>query len=150
MVDHSVFVAEAAGLGYIIVVEDLRVHLCGHGVLGGELLLDCEEFQVAVRIADGLLEFVCLVVVEILRGGVGDRDDLVLAGFAMGEDPVEDLAGMVPAREEQDSTISITGMRSGMPLPLRKRYTRATSKLREVWGAPSSIRQILAVVPPIS
>ena len=48
------------------------------------------------------------------------------------------------------STISITGMRSGSPLPLRKRYWRATSKMRECCGSQSSIRQILAVVPPMS
>ena len=48
------------------------------------------------------------------------------------------------------STISITGMRSGRPLPLRKRWARATSKARVVCGWASSIRQILAVVPPMS
>ena len=48
------------------------------------------------------------------------------------------------------STISITGMRSGRPLPLTKRAWRSTSKLRAVSGRKSSIRQILAVVPPMS
>ena len=41
-------------------------------------------------------------------------------------------------------------MRSGRPLPLTKRAWRSTSKLREVSGRKSSIRQILAVVPPMS
>ena len=48
------------------------------------------------------------------------------------------------------STISITGMRKGRPLPLRNRAARSTSKLREAWGFRFSIRQILAVVPPMS
>src|SRR3954454_13135528 len=48
------------------------------------------------------------------------------------------------------STISITGMRIGIPLPLRNRYCRATSKVREKCGCPSSMRQIFAVVPPMS
>ena len=48
------------------------------------------------------------------------------------------------------STISMTGMRSGSPLPLVKRYTRSTSKVREDCGLPSSMRQIFAVVPPMS
>ena len=34
------------------------------------------------------------------------------------------------------STISITGMRKGRPLPLRNRAARSTSKLREAWGLP--------------
>jgi hypothetical protein len=48
------------------------------------------------------------------------------------------------------STISTTGIFSGMPLPFMKRCARLTSKLRESSGSPSSIRQILAVVPPMS
>jgi len=48
------------------------------------------------------------------------------------------------------STISMTGMRTGKPLPFMNRYCRSTSKLREVSGVPSSIRQIFAVVPPMS
>ena len=48
------------------------------------------------------------------------------------------------------STMSMTGTRMGSPLPLRKRYSRATSKERLVCGTPPSIRQILAVVPPMS
>ena len=44
----------------------------------------------------------------------------------------------------------MTGMRSGRPEPFLKRPTRATSKLREACGAKSSIRQTLAVVPPMS
>ncbi len=47
-------------------------------------------------------------------------------------------------------TISMTGMRIGRPLPLRKRYMRATSKEREICGRRSSISVIFAVVPPIS
>ena len=48
------------------------------------------------------------------------------------------------------SIISITGMEIGMPEPFAKRVVRATSKDRAVLGAKSSIRQILAVVPPMS
>ena len=48
------------------------------------------------------------------------------------------------------SIISITGMEIGIPDPLAKRVLRATSKLRAVFGVKSSIRQILAVVPPMS
>ncbi len=48
------------------------------------------------------------------------------------------------------SIISMTGIEIGMPEPLRKRVVRATSKLRAVRGWPSSIRQIFAVVPPMS
>jgi hypothetical protein len=45
---------------------------------------------------------------------------------------------------------STTGTSSGSPLPRLKRHTRATSNSRVIWGSPSSIRQILAVVPPMS
>ena len=38
----------------------------------------------------------------------------------------------------------------GMPLPFVKRCVRATSKVLAVRGARPSIRQILAVVPPMS
>ena len=48
------------------------------------------------------------------------------------------------------STISITGMRNGMPLPGLKRYSLATSNSRAVLGSASSSRQIFAVVPPMS
>ena len=49
------------------------------------------------------------------------------------------------------SIISITGMRTGMPEPLMKRAARAISNLRARSGAwQLSIRQSLAVVPPIS
>jgi len=48
------------------------------------------------------------------------------------------------------STISMTGMRSGVPLPFLKRDWRSTSKARPLSGWPLSIRQILAVVPPMS
>ena len=48
------------------------------------------------------------------------------------------------------SIISVTGMRTGRPLPLMKREARAISKWREDWGSPSSIRQTFAVVPPMS
>ena len=48
------------------------------------------------------------------------------------------------------SIISMTGMEMGMPLPLVKRCVRATSKVLAVLGVWSSIRQILAVVPPMS
>ena len=44
----------------------------------------------------------------------------------------------------------ITGMRTGRPDPLRKRAARSTSNSRAVCGVKSSIRQIFAVVPPIS
>lgn len=46
--------------------------------------------------------------------------------------------------------MSITGMEIGIPEPLANRVVRATSKLRAVLGVKSSIRQILAVVPPMS
>ena len=42
------------------------------------------------------------------------------------------------------------GMRTGVPLPFLKRDWRSTSKARAFSGSPSSIRQILAVVPPMS
>jgi hypothetical protein len=48
------------------------------------------------------------------------------------------------------SIISITGMRTGIPEPFRNRSARAISKRRAVWGRASSIRQSLAVVPPMS
>jgi hypothetical protein len=48
------------------------------------------------------------------------------------------------------SIISMTGIRTGSPLPFRKRAERSTSKLRDFRGSNSSIRQILAVVPPMS
>ena len=48
------------------------------------------------------------------------------------------------------STISMTGMRTGSPLPFLKRDWRSISKVRPLSGSPSSIRQILAVVPPMS
>ena len=48
------------------------------------------------------------------------------------------------------SIMSMTGMDTVMPLPFLKRVVRATSKVRAVRGAPSVIRQILAVVPPMS
>ena len=48
------------------------------------------------------------------------------------------------------STISMTGMEIGMPLPFLKRQVRATSKVLEVFGVCFSIKQIFAVVPPIS
>src|SRR3954471_4334848 len=48
------------------------------------------------------------------------------------------------------STISITGMRTGSPDPFRKRAARSTSNTREVSGWYFSIRQIFAVVPPMS
>jgi hypothetical protein len=48
------------------------------------------------------------------------------------------------------STISTTGIFTGMPLPFMKRCARSTSKLRESIGSKSSMRQILAVVPPMS
>ena len=37
-----------------------------------------------------------------------------------------------------------------MPLPFVKRWVRATSKVLAVLGVWSSMRQILAVVPPMS
>ena len=48
------------------------------------------------------------------------------------------------------SIISMTGMEMGMPEPLVNRWVRATSKVLAVRGVWSSIRQILAVVPPMS
>ena len=48
------------------------------------------------------------------------------------------------------SIISITGMEMGIPLPLVKRCVRATSKVLAVRGVWSEMRQILAVVPPMS
>jgi hypothetical protein len=48
------------------------------------------------------------------------------------------------------STMSITGMRTGKPLPLAKRAVRATSKCRDCCGVKSSISVSFAVVPPIS
>ena len=48
------------------------------------------------------------------------------------------------------STISITGRRSGSPLPGRNRYSRPTSNSRLVRGWPDSTMQSLAVVPPMS
>jgi hypothetical protein len=48
------------------------------------------------------------------------------------------------------SIISITGMRTGMPEPLRNRSARAISNRRAVWGRAPSMRQSFAVVPPMS
>ncbi len=48
------------------------------------------------------------------------------------------------------SISSTTGTSSGSPLPRLKRHTRATSNSRVICGSPSSMRQILAVVPPMS
>ena len=48
------------------------------------------------------------------------------------------------------STISTTGIFTGSPLPFMKRWARSISKARDSRGSPSSIRQILAVVPPMS
>ena len=44
----------------------------------------------------------------------------------------------------------MTGTRTGRPLPFRSRYRRATSKVRERSGVPFPMRQIFAVVPPMS
>ena len=44
----------------------------------------------------------------------------------------------------------MTGILIGIPLPFRNLYSRATSKVLEVCGSPSSIRHTLAVVPPMS
>ena len=63
--------------------------------------------------------------------------------------PSASTAAMLPP-PAPISTISITGMRSGRPDPRLNRPTRATSKLREDCGWPSSIRHTLAVVPPMS
>jgi len=93
---------EAERLGLVIVVEDRRVHLAGDRVLGRKLVLDRPELQVAVRVADGLLELVSVVQREVLRGCVADRHELARAGSTMREHPVDDLAGVVPAGEEQD------------------------------------------------
>ena len=48
------------------------------------------------------------------------------------------------------SIMSIEGTSKGIPLPSRKRYMRLTSKLPVTSGFLSSIRQALAVVPPMS
>ena len=48
------------------------------------------------------------------------------------------------------SSISITGIEMGMPLPFLKRAVRATSKVEAVRGTWSSMRAIFAVVPPMS
>ncbi len=48
------------------------------------------------------------------------------------------------------SIISMTGIEMGMPLPFLKRDVRSTSKVLAVAGVKSSIRQIFAVVPPMS
>ena len=65
VVQHPLVVVEAEGLGLVIVVEDLLVHLPRHGILGRKLVLDRLELQVAVRIADGLLELIGAVVREV-------------------------------------------------------------------------------------
>jgi len=48
------------------------------------------------------------------------------------------------------SISSITGTRMGSPDPFLKRSARATSNSRATSGAPPSITQALAVVPPMS
>jgi hypothetical protein len=48
------------------------------------------------------------------------------------------------------STISTTGVETSIPDPFLKRYVRAISNTFAVFGAPSSTRQIFAVVPPMS
>ena len=67
MVEHPLLRAELELLGPVIVVEDLVVDFTSYGVLGGVVLLDGPELQVAVGIAYGLLELICLVVIEVLR-----------------------------------------------------------------------------------
>ena len=46
--------------------------------------------------------------------------------------------------------MSITGIEIGIPDPFLKRYVRATSNTRLVFGVWLRIRHIFAVVPPIS
>ena len=48
------------------------------------------------------------------------------------------------------SIISVTGIRTGRPLPLMNRSARAISNAREVRGSPCSMRHTFAVVPPMS
>ena len=48
------------------------------------------------------------------------------------------------------SISSMTVVLRGRPLPFLNRYTLATSKSGVVIGFPPSIRQALAVVPPMS
>ena len=48
------------------------------------------------------------------------------------------------------SIISMVGTEMGIPLPFLKRAVRAVSKVLAVRGEQSSIRAILAVVPPMS
>ena len=48
------------------------------------------------------------------------------------------------------SIISMAGTEIGMPLPFLKRAVRAVSNVLAVRGEQSSIRAILAVVPPMS
>ena len=54
-----------------------------------------------MRVADSVFELIRVVHREVLRGCVADRHELARAGFAMLEYPVDDLAGVVPAGEEQ-------------------------------------------------
>src|SRR3954462_3203839 len=48
------------------------------------------------------------------------------------------------------STRSTEGTESGKPEPFLKRYIRATSRVFVTSGSPPTIRQDLAVVPPMS
>jgi hypothetical protein len=101
VVKHPLVGAEAERLGLVIVVEDLLVYLCSHGVLGRKLVLDRSKLQLAVSIANRLFELLRVAVREVLRGRIGESDELVRTRSAMLEDPVDDLASVVPAGEEQ-------------------------------------------------
>ena len=100
VVMHPLLRTKAECLGFVLVVENLLVHLPCQSVLGRKLILDSPKLEVAVRIADGLLKLVTLTVVEIFRCGICYRIELVGTDFATCEESVNDLAGMMPAGKE--------------------------------------------------
>ena len=94
---------QAAGLGFVVVVEDLLVDFASDGVLGGVLVFDTSEFEKCVSVAGGLDQLVLMCVGKVLRRAVGDLDELRLRALAMFEQPVEHLAGVMTTRVEEDN-----------------------------------------------
>jgi hypothetical protein len=76
-----------------------------------------------------------VIVREVLRGRIGERDELLFADPAMREDSIDDLAGVMPAGEEQDDgrlrglDVDAGGVDPGADVPGRLPQQRESLKL---------------------
>lgn len=99
---HPLDGGKTAGLGLIVIVENLLVDCGSSGVLGWIVVLDGSEFEICVSVTGGLDELVSVLVVKILGRAVRYLGQLRLGVLSMFEQLVNDFPSVMTPRIEQD------------------------------------------------